>query len=42
MPRPFPLLDHVRRILHEIFASQCLFQVGEGLSLIVCRAGWGR
>ena len=37
LPKPHPLLKHVRAVLDEVFCSQMLFEVGEELSLIVCR-----
>ncbi|MGM0879924.1 MAG: hypothetical protein ACQEXQ_02655 [Bacillota bacterium] len=42
LPRPYPLLKHVRVVLDQIFKSQVLFEVGEDLSLIVCRKGKGQ
>jgi len=42
LPKPYPLLKHVRYILDKVFHSQMLFEVGEGLSLIVCRKEPGK
>jgi hypothetical protein len=41
LAKPYPLLDHVRAVLHEAFRSQMLFEVGQGLNLITCRKGSG-
>ncbi len=41
LPQPYPLLPYVRRILAEAFREQMLFEVGDGLSWIVCRRGPG-
>lgn len=41
LARPYPLLAHVRAVLDETFRAQCLFEVGEGLSLVTCRRGPG-
>jgi len=38
---PYPLLGHVQKVLHEVFSSQRLFSVGQGLGYIVCRKGAG-
>jgi len=39
---PFPLLDHVKQVIGDIFAKQRLFEVsGEDLSLITCRRARG-
>lgn len=42
LAKPYPLLAHVRAMLEEQFRSQCLFEAGEGLSLITCRRAAGR
>ncbi|XEC96047.1 hypothetical protein AB6A23_05640 [Paenibacillus tarimensis] len=42
LPKPYPLLKHVRVVLDQIFKSQLLFEVGEDVSLIVCRKGKGQ
>jgi hypothetical protein len=39
--KPYPLLDHVKAVLHEAFRSQMLFEVGQGLNFITCRKGPG-
>jgi hypothetical protein len=41
LPKPYPILKHVRAILDKVFQSHTLFEVGEGLSWIVCRKGVG-
>lgn len=41
LARPFPLLHHARAVLESLFASQMLFEVGDGLSLITCLRGPG-
>jgi hypothetical protein len=41
LPNPYPILHHVQDILDQAFKSQKMFDVGEGLSLIVCRRGTG-
>jgi hypothetical protein len=41
LPKPYPLLNHVRAVLDEVFRRQMLFEAGEGLSLITCRKGPG-
>jgi hypothetical protein len=41
LPNPYPILHHVQNILDQAFKSQKMFDVGEGLSLIVCRRGTG-
>jgi hypothetical protein len=41
LPNPYPILHHVQDILDQAFKSQKMFDVGEGLSLIVCRRGAG-
>ena len=38
---PYPLLAHVRAVLEEAAAEQCLFDAPEGLSLITCRRAPG-
>lgn len=38
---PYPLLTHVRAVLEEAAAEQCLFEAPEGLSLITCRKAPG-
>jgi hypothetical protein len=42
LPSPFTLLAHARRALDGALRAQQLFSAGDGLSLIVCRAGPGR
>jgi len=42
LPKPYPLLKHVRAVLDEVFRSQMLFEVSEKLSLIVCRRKPGK
>ena len=41
LPNPYPMLHHVQDILDQAFKSQKMFDVGDGLSLIVCRRGRG-
>jgi len=41
LDKPYPLLQHVRALLDEVFRAQRLFEAGEGLSLITCRKGPG-
>jgi hypothetical protein len=41
LPKPYPLLKHVRAILDGAFRAQMLFEAGDGLSLITCRKGPG-
>jgi hypothetical protein len=41
LPNPYPMLHHVQDILDQAFKSQKMFDVGDGLSLIVCRRGTG-
>ncbi len=41
LPKPFPLLNHVRAALDGVFRKTVLFEAGEGLSVIVCRKGAG-
>ena len=38
---PFPMLNHVKQIIGEIFNSTRIFIPGEGLSLITCRKNKG-
>lgn len=42
LPNPYPLLGHVRLVLEELFKEQKIFDVGEGLSVIVCRKEGGK
>ena len=37
LPKPYPLLNHVRAVLDAMLKEQALFSVGDGLSLVVCR-----
>lgn len=37
LPRPFPLLVHVRAVLDRAFRERMLFEVDPELSLVVCR-----
>lgn len=37
LPKPYPLLNHVRTILDKAVREQALFETAPGLSLIVCR-----
>ncbi|MCX5759372.1 MAG: hypothetical protein NTU83_12870, partial [Candidatus Hydrogenedentes bacterium] len=37
LPKPFPLLKHVRAIADAALREQALFDAGDGLGLIVCR-----
>ncbi|MEW6237918.1 MAG: TIM barrel protein [Candidatus Omnitrophota bacterium] len=37
LPKPYPLLNHVRIVLDKVFRQQMLFGAGDDLSLIVCR-----
>ncbi len=37
LPKPFPLLKHVRAIADAALREQTLFDAGDGLGLIVCR-----
>ncbi|MBN1346600.1 MAG: hypothetical protein JXQ73_28175 [Phycisphaerae bacterium] len=41
LAKPYPLLEHVRAVLNQVFRDQTLFDVGAGLSVIVCRKGPG-
>ncbi|MFH1744308.1 MAG: hypothetical protein ABIH23_35345, partial [bacterium] len=41
LPKPYPLLNHVRILLDESLRSQMLFDIGEDLNLITCRRGQG-
>ncbi len=41
LPKPYPLQNHVKTILEQIFSKKMLFSVGEGLSFITCRKGEG-
>ena len=41
LPKPYPLLNHVRVILDKVFQEQELFDVGNELSLITCRRNSG-
>lgn len=41
LPKPYPLLKHVRAVLDRIFQSQMLFKAGEELSWITCRKAPG-
>ena len=41
LPKPYPLLKHVRALLDEALREQMLFEAGKGLSLITCRKGSG-
>jgi hypothetical protein len=41
LPKPYPLLKHMRAVMGEAFRAQMLFTAGEGLSLITCRKGPG-
>jgi hypothetical protein len=41
LPKPFPLLKHVRAVLDGILGGQRLFDAGEGLSVVTCRKGAG-
>jgi hypothetical protein len=37
LPKPYPLLNHVRAVLDTILRQQTLFEVDSNLSLITCR-----
>lgn len=37
LPKPYPLLNHVRALLDGALREQSLFTAGEGLSVITCR-----
>ncbi len=41
LPKPYPLLEHVRVLTDEYFRSQVLFEAGDGLGWITCRKGEG-
>lgn len=41
LPRPRPLVKHVRDVLDGVLRSQVLFDAGEGLSVVVCRKAPG-
>jgi hypothetical protein len=41
LPKPYPLLKHVRAILDGALRAQMLFAAGDGLSLITCRKAPG-
>lgn len=38
---PFPLLNHVKSVLSDIFSSAVIFRAGQDLSLITCRKSKG-
>jgi len=40
-PCPFAMLQHVRRVIGDAFATQQVFSVGEGLGFLTCRKGTG-
>lgn len=42
LPKPYPLLSHVRSVFDAAFREQSLFSTGPELSLIVCRKEPGR
>ncbi len=37
LPRPLPMLRHVRAVLDRLLRERMLFEVGDQLSLIICR-----
>jgi len=41
LPKPYPLLRHVRMLLEDALGEQQLFEVGDGLAFIVCRKAPG-
>ena len=41
LPSPYPLLEHVSRILNRVLKSQVIFEVSPRLHLITCRKGPG-
>jgi len=41
LPKPYPLLKHVRTVMDGILRTQVLFEAGGGLSLITCRKAPG-
>jgi len=41
LPKPYPLLRHVRAALDAVLRSQKLFDAGDGLNMITCRKGRG-
>jgi hypothetical protein len=41
LPKPLPLLKHVRAVLDGALGAQRLFDAGEGLSVITCRKAAG-
>jgi hypothetical protein len=41
LPKPYPLLTHVRNTFDAALKAQTLFEAGEGLSVIACRKGAG-
>ena len=41
LPRPYLLLEHVKRIVASALEAQQLFRVSEGLGFITCRKGRG-
>ena len=41
LPKPYPLLEHVRALIDESLRGQLLFEAGDGLGWITCRKGEG-
>jgi hypothetical protein len=41
LPKPYPMLNHVRALLDSVLKERTLFSVGDGLSLVVCRKDAG-
>lgn len=41
LPTPFPILNHVKAFLNDLFSSQQLFKVNEKLGLITCHKNKG-
>jgi hypothetical protein len=42
LKNPYPLLNHIKNILHEVFEGQKLFNVGKELSYIINRESSGK
>ncbi len=41
LPKPYPLLNHVRLVLDGLLREQALFDAGDGLNIITCRKAPG-
>lgn len=42
LPKPYPILKHVHKVLDQVFQSQMLLKAGEGLGWITCRKAPGK